>query len=154
MIMQRAARDTLDAFFTSRAFAVIGVSADTKKFGHIVYRTMKEKQAVVYPVHPTLGSVDGDTCYKNVTALPADVHSVVTVVPPAVTASVVKECIAKGITHIWMQPGSESAEAIATAEQAGIGVISRECILMFLEPVKSIHAFHRFVNKVIGKYPK
>jgi predicted CoA-binding protein len=152
--MQRVSRSTLDAFFTSRAFAVVGVSADQKKFGNIVYRTMKAKGAVVYPVHPTLESVDGDACYKNVTALPADVLSVVTVVPPPVTASVVTECVAKGITRIWMQPGSESAEAIAAAEQAGIGVIARECILMFLEPVQSIHAFHRFVNKVIGKYPK
>ena len=59
----------------------------------------------------------------------------------------------QGITHIWMQPGSESAAAIAEAAKAGITVISGECILMFLEPVESFHAFHRFV-KVVGRYPK
>ena len=152
--MPHTSRQTIDAFFTSDAFAVIGVSADQKKFGNIVYRTMKEKEAVVYPVHPSLESVEGDACYKNVSALPADVHSVITVVPPAVTTAVVKECAAKGIKHIWMQPGSESEEGIAAAERAGISVIHGECILMFLEPVASFHAFHRFVKKVVGRYPR
>ena len=152
--MPRASRETIDAFLTSDAFAVIGVSADQKKFGNIVYRTMKEKEAVVYPVHPSLERVEGDACYANVSALPAGVHSVVTVVPPAVTATVVKECAARGITQVWMQPGSESPAAIAEAEKAGITVISGECILMFLEPVESFHAFHRFVKKVIGRYPR
>ena len=152
--MPRVARETVDAFFGSDAYAVIGVSADRKKFGNIVYRTMKEKKAVVYPVHPALESVDGDACFKNVASLPAAVRSVITVVPPAITASVVTECAAKGITHVWMQPGSESDAAIAVAEKAGITVIAGECILMFLEPVESIHAFHRFVNKIVGKLPK
>ncbi len=152
--MPRASRETIDAFFTSEAFAVVGVSGDQKKFGNIVYRTMKEKEAVVYPVHPSSEKVEGDTCYANVSALPAGVHSVVTVVPPAITTAVVKECAAKGITHVWMQPGSESPEAIAGAEKAGIKVISGECILMFIEPVESFHAFHRFVKKVVGRYPK
>jgi uncharacterized protein len=152
--MPRASRHTIDSFLSSDAFAVIGVSADQKKFGNVVYRTMKEKQAVVYPVHPSLETVEGDTCYKNVAALPAEVRAVITVVPPAVTATVVKECAARGITHIWMQPGSESAGAIAEAEKAGITVIPGECILMFLEPVESIHKFHRFVKKVVGRYPR
>jgi uncharacterized protein len=152
--MPRASRKTIDAFLASDAFAVIGVSADQKKFGNVVYRTMKEKEAVVYPVHPSLQNVEGDACYRNVAALPPEVHAVITVVPPAVTTAVVKECADKGITHIWMQPGSESAEAIADAEKAGMTVIPGECILMFLEPVESIHKFHRFVKRVVGRYPR
>jgi predicted CoA-binding protein len=152
--MPRVAREMIDAFFATEAFAVVGVSANQHKFGNIVYRTMKEKEAVVYPVHPTLSTVEGDACYPTVATLPDAVHSVIIVVPPAVTAAVVGECAKKGITHVWMQPGAESNEAIAAAESAGIAVIHHECILMFLEPVKSVHAFHRFINKVVGKYPK
>ena len=152
--MSHVSRETIDGFFTTDAYAVIGVSANQHKFGNIVYRTMKEKDAVVYPVHTTLDTVEGDRCYRSVADIPAGVRSVITVVPPAVTTTIVRECAAKGITHIWMQPGSESDEAIAVAAGAGITVIHRECILMFLEPVKSVHAFHRFVNKVVGKYPK
>ena len=152
--MPRTSRQTVETFLASNAFAVVGVSADRKKFGNVVYRTMKEKHAVVYPVHRTLEKVEGDVCFKNVAALPAGVQSVITVVPPAVTVSVVKECAARGVTQVWMQPGSESKEAVAEAEKAGMKVISGECILMFIEPVESFHKFHRFVMKIVGRYPK
>lgn len=152
--MTRASRQTVENFLASDAFAVVGVSADRKKFGNVVYRTMKEKHAVVYPVHRTLDTVEGDPCYKNIAAVPADVHAVVTVVPPSATLDVVKECAAKGITQIWMQPGSESNQAIAEAEKAGLTAVAGECILMFIEPVTSFHKFHRFVNKIVGRYPK
>jgi uncharacterized protein len=138
----------------SEAFAVIGVSANQRKFGNVVYRTMKEKEAVVFPVHRSLEKVEGDVCYKNVAALPDKVSAVITVVPPDATGAVVKDCSARGIKYVWMQPGSESNEAIAEAEESGMKVISGECILMFLEPVKSIHSFHRFVKKVVGHYPR
>jgi hypothetical protein len=35
-----------------------------------------------------------------------------------------------------------------------ITVISGQCILMFLEPVVSAHAVHRWINKVVGAYPR
>lgn len=152
--MPRVSRQSVEDFLASDAFAVIGVSADRKKFGNVVYRTLKEKHADVYPVHRTLETVEGDRCYKDVAALPANVQSVVTVIPPAATLDVVKECASKGIKQIWMQPGSESQQAIAEAQKSGITVIAGECMLMFAEPVTSFHKFHRFVNKIVGKYPK
>jgi uncharacterized protein len=152
--MPHMSRQVIDEFLASEAFGVIGVSANQKKFGNVVYRTMKEKEAVVYPVHPSLATVEGDTCYRNVAALPEGVTAVVTVVPPAATLDVVHQCAARGITKVWMQPGSQSDAAIAEAEKAGMKVIAGECILMFLEPVKSVHAFHRFLKKVFGGYPK
>jgi uncharacterized protein len=152
--MSTTSRESIDHFLASNAFAVIGVSANQRKFGNVVFRTMKEKEAVVHPVHPTLENVEGATCYNTVGSLPKEVTSVVTVVPPPVTLDVVKQCAARGISQVWMQPGSESPEAIAEAKKSGMNVVSGECILMFLEPVKSVHAFHRVVKKVFGKYPK
>jgi len=152
--MARTSRQMIDEFMASEAFAVIGVSANRRKFGNVVYRTMKEKEAVVFPVHRSLEKVEGDGCYKNVAALPDSVRAVITVVPPDATATIVKECGSRGINYVWMQPGSESDEAIAEAEKAGMKVVAGECILMFLEPVKSVHSFHRFLKKVVGGYPK
>jgi uncharacterized protein len=152
--MSRTSRETIDAFLASRAFAVVGVSANQKKFGNIVFRTMKDKQAEVYPVHPSLATVEGVACFNSVAALPQNVEAVVTVVPPAATRDVVAQCASRGITNVWMQPGSESEEAITDGAKAGVAVVAGECILMFLEPVKSMHAFHRFVKKITGTYPK
>ena len=146
-------RNSITAFFEAKAYGVVGVSGSRKKFGNIVYRTMKQKEFVVYPVHPALDVVEGDSCFRSVGALPADATSVITVVPPEQTERVVEECAAKGVHAVWMQPGSQSASAIARAQALGMTVIQGECILMFLEPVTSVHALHRWIRKLTGSYP-
>jgi predicted CoA-binding protein len=147
-------QDPINKFFSSPAYAVIGVSANRKKFGNMVYRTMKEKEFTVFPVHPTMDVVEGDACWNSPRDLPGEVPSVVTVISPAQMLHVVQECAEKGITSIWMQPGSASDEAIREAEKRGIRVIHGQCILMFLEPVSSYHALHRWINKLVGVYPR
>ncbi|MGB5873079.1 MAG: CoA-binding protein [Bacteroidota bacterium] len=147
-------QEPIETFFSSPAYAVIGVSADRKKFGNVVYRTMKEKEFAVFPVHPTLDLVEGDACWNSVMDLPGEVRSVVMVIPPAQTGNVVRQCAEKGISSIWMQPGSASEEAIKEAEEKQMGVIHGQCILMFLEPVSSFHALHRWIYKLVGVYPR
>jgi uncharacterized protein len=152
--MMRTTANEIETFFSSCAYAVIGVSADRKKFGNIVYRMMKEKQFIVYPVNPNLEAVEGDPCYASLADLPADVKSIVTVVPPQITENIVDESIKKGITGIWIQPGSESVVVIDLAKGAGQTVIHHQCILMFMEPLESFHALHRWLKKLFGTYPK
>jgi len=149
-----ATRAAIDAFFDSEAFAVIGVSADRKKFGNTVFRTMRDAGLTVFPVHPTLETVEGEVCYHSVAELPVEVGSVVTVVPAAQTERVIPACAERGVKSVWMQPGSASAAAIDAARVASLNVVDGQCILMFLEPVKSVHKVHRWINKVVGAYPR
>jgi predicted CoA-binding protein len=149
----RSTQADITAFFSSQAYAVIGVSANRRKFGNTVFRMMKEKGFTVYPVHPTLGTVEGEPCFRSVGEVPFEVQSAVTVVPPDVTAAVVKECQERGIRQLWMQPGSGSPAAEALARESGMTVVNGECILMFLEPVESVHALHRWLKKLVGTYP-
>ena len=146
-------KDAINKFFKAETYAVIGVSSNPRKFGNVVYRSLKEHGLTVYPVNPRLTEVDGDTCYPSVLELPYTVHAVVTVVPPEVTTAVVADCARTNIRAIWMQQGSESKAAIEKAEYHGIEVIHGQCILMFMEPVKSFHRVHRWVNKMVGAYP-
>jgi predicted CoA-binding protein len=145
---------SIKRFFSSAAYAVIGASADRKKFGNTVLRTMIEKEFSVHPVNPRETVIEGKPCYASIADIPEDVKSVVMVVPPMVTEQTIAQCRKKGISGIWMQPGSESSRAIADAEAAGMTVISPECILMFLEPVESVHSLHRWFKKILGQYPK
>ncbi len=144
---------TIRTFLLSPAFAVVGVSRNDRKFGSIVFRAMRSRGFAVYPVHPHLPEFDGVACVPNVRDLPPDVCAAVLVVQPAVAVQVLMECSERGINTVWLQPGAESEEAIRFAEEHGMNLIHHQCVLMFLEPVTSIHALHRWVNKLIGTYP-
>jgi len=51
-------------------------------------------------------------------------------------------------------PRAESKEAVALAEERGVPVVSKACVLMYAQPVKSVHAFHRGLWKMFGLLQK
>ena len=144
---------TIAEFLKAKSFAVVGVSANRRKFGNVVFRAMRDRGLSVAPVHKTLNVVEGEKCYRSVQELPGKVEAVVTVIPPAETEQVVQECAEAGIKRIWMQPGSNSDRALALAQEKGMEVVTGECLLMFLEPVRSVHKVHRWIKKIAGRYP-
>jgi predicted CoA-binding protein len=111
-------------------FAVVGVSENPEKYGHQVYKDLKEAGYTVYPVNPHIDGVLGDYCYPSLSDLPKKPDVVDTVVPPHVTEEIVKECKALGIDKVWMQPGSESEQAIEFCRQNNIKVIYNICIMV------------------------
>lgn len=147
-------KQIIDQVIAQKHIAVAGVSRNARKFGSVVYAHLKKHGYQVYALNPNLDSFNGDPCYKSIGDLPPEVSTMVTVTKPEVTQSLIKDAAAHGMQFIWMQQGSENAEAIAAAEVAGMGVVSKRCIMMFVEPVKSIHGFHRYILKLFGKYPK
>jgi predicted CoA-binding protein len=144
---------SVDEFFTCKNLAVVGVSRKKSKFGNAIYKELKKKGIDVYGVNPNMDTIDGDKCYHDLKELEGKIDGVVNVVSPAQTNEVVKEANEIGVKNIWMQQGSESEEAIKYCQENGINEVHKECILMFAEPVKSFHSFHRWIWKVIGKLP-
>lgn len=111
-------------------FAVVGVSENPAKYGHQVYKDLKEAGYVVYPVNPNIDEVLGDRCYHSLGELPEKADVVDTVVPPAVTEKIVAECKDLGIDKVWMQPGSESEKAIDFCNRNGIKVVHDVCVMV------------------------
>ena len=146
-------RQAIDKFFSSEAYAVVGVSRNKKKFGNTVFDAMQERDLTVYPVNAHIDTFEGVRCYHSISDLPDEVKSVAIIVPPEAAKSVIADCKSKGIKNVWFQPGSSTPETIAAAQSDGLNVVHGHCIVMFLEPVKSFHAFHRWVSKVVRTYP-
>lgn len=113
-----------------KIWAVVGVSSNPIKYGYKVYIKLKKAGYKVYAINPKLESIDGDPCYPSLAALPTRPDAVSVIVPPKITEQVVKGCIELGIKRIWMQPGSESNEAIRNGEEHGITVIYNQCVLI------------------------
>jgi hypothetical protein len=111
-------------------FAVVGVSSNPEKYGHQVYKDLKEAGYTVYPVNPNIDEVLGDRCYHSLSELPEKPDVVDTVVPPAVTEKIAEECKELGIERVWMQPGSESEKAIEFCRRDKIKVVHDMCVMV------------------------
>ncbi|MFP3908422.1 MAG: CoA-binding protein [Halobacteriota archaeon] len=111
-------------------FAIVGVSTNPEKYGHQVYKDLKEAGYVVYAINPHIDEVLGDRCYHSLSELPEKPDVVDTVVPPEVTEEIVKECKELGIKRVWMQPGSESENAIRFCEENDINVVHDVCVMV------------------------
>lgn len=146
-------KESVDNFLNCKNLAVVGVSRKSSKFGNVIYKELKKKGFNVYGVNPNMESVEGDKCYKNLHELEGKVDGIVNVVSKAQTSDVAKEANEIGIKNFWMQQGSESDEAIKYCQENGINEIHKECILMFADPVNSIHGVHKWLWKVLGKLP-
>lgn len=145
--------DSIKTFLSKKNIAVIGVSSKGKGFGVSVYKHLKERNYKVIPVNNNGGEIDGQKLYSSLNSVKEKIDGIVTVVPPTETEKLVKEAKELGINSIWMQQGSESKVAIDFCEKNQMDYVSGECIMMFSEPVQSIHRFHRVIWKLLGKYP-
>lgn len=141
-------------FFAARKIAVAGASRNPKKFGGAVFRELKEKGFEVYPVNPVANDIEGEKCFHSVLDLPVDVKHLLIITPKKNTSEVAGEAIAKGMDMVWIQQKSETPEAVNALQEAGVPLIHNKCIMMFADPVKGPHKFHRFLVKFFGSYPK
>jgi len=148
-----ASRESIERFVSGRTMALAGVSASGRGFGAAAYKDLKARGYKVLAVHPSAGGIQGDPCWKTLGGLPERTERLLVCVKPEKAASVVGDAAAAGVRQIWFQQGAESADALDACREHGIEAIQGHCILMFVEPVTSIHKFHRWLLKVIGRLP-
>jgi uncharacterized protein len=122
--------DLLAEFLDQPVWAVVGASRDPSRYGYRVLVALRTAGYRAYAVNPRADEIAGERAYPSLAALPETPNVVDTVVPPAVTARTVVEAAALGVTRIWMQPGSESDEAIRLAEESGMRVVHHACAIL------------------------
>ncbi len=118
--------------FTSlkNSIAVVGVSANPEKWGRKIFDELKKQGFKVFAVNPKYKKIGNNNCFQSLKSLPLKPDIVITVVPPKATMQTVKECSELGIKRVWMQPGSESKEAIEYCKEKGIEAIFNACFVM------------------------
>jgi len=150
----KATQASIESFLAPRKAAVAGVSRDPKKFGHQVFKHLRERGFEVYPVNPEADLIEGMPCFRSVSALPLNVHCLLILTPKKETKGVVAEALGKGIDQIWIQQSSDTPEAISLAEARKVNLVTGECIYMHTGPVTGVHKFHRAIRRFFGKMPK
>lgn len=123
-------RDYIKAAVNERVWAVVGASNNREKFGNRIFRDLRAAGYKVYPVNPNEEEVEGDRAYASIADLPEKPAVVDVVVPSWVGQRVARETAEAGIPYFWLQPGAESDELIANAEELGLKVIHNACAMV------------------------
>ncbi len=104
--------------------AIVGASADPAKFGNKSIRAHLAKGYRVFPVNPKGGVIDGLTVYRTLRDVPeGPLDRVSMYVPPAVGLKLLDEIKEVGCGELFLNPGSESDELVARAEELGLNAI-------------------------------
>lgn len=122
--------DLVEEFINERVWAIVGASMDPKKFGHQIFRDLRAAGYTVYGVNPRGGEIEGQKLHPTLSDLPEKPAVVDIVVPPAVTEEIVRQCAQLGLKRVWMQPGSESEEAIQFCQEHDIKVVYLTCAMI------------------------
>jgi predicted CoA-binding protein len=139
----------IDEFFAQDHLALMRPSPQTRVMGCKVDKELTAKGYNVSVLY-----LDDEECRSKLTDPAMPVGGLMIAVPRDQTEKAVREAIAAKVPRIWIQEGSETEAAIRLCQENGVSLIHGECILMFAEPVRSFHAFHRWIWKLLGKLPK
>jgi predicted CoA-binding protein len=106
-----------------KTVAIIGASADRKKFGNKAVRAFMQQGYTVYPVNPNESRIEGLSVYKSITEVPVRPHLISVYLPPPVLIKMLPEIAAQGCDELWLNPGTESAAVLAVAKRLKLNVI-------------------------------
>jgi predicted CoA-binding protein len=121
------------SFLTHGAFGVAGASTNREKYGNKVLRCFLQAGRVAYGINPRAEEIEGVRCFKDVGSLPPEVTALSLITPPKISLEVITACKGTPIRRVWFQPGAESREAVAKAEELGLEPIwGGACLLVVL----------------------
>lgn len=153
---QRPKRAQIDEFLLQKRFAFVGVSRNPHDFTRKLFDEFCKRGYDVVPVNPGVSQVAGRRCFANIRDIQG-ITAALLMTPPDVTETVVADCIATGVEHVWMYraggAGAVNQAAVEACIERGINVIAGECPYMFFPVTGFPHRVHGFIKKIIGSYP-
>jgi len=104
----------------ARVVAVIGASADRRKFGNKAVRAFRAAGDDVVPINPRETSIEGLPVYRSVLEVPRTIDMATVYLPASVALTVLPQLKAKGVSEVWLNPGADDDSVVAEAKRLGL----------------------------------
>ena len=140
-----------ETFWENQRFAVVGHTSE-RGFPQLTYDGLRQLGKTVYPVDPSVKSVLGDRAYADLDALPGPVDAIVLETPKEETAEWVRRAAKHGVKNVWIHQTRDTPEALREGRDNDLNVRHGNCAVMYVRPGPSLHGFHRFLWKRLGRY--
>lgn len=112
-----------------KTVAVIGASSNRNKYGNKALRAYERQGHAVLAINPNESVVEGHQTYPSVLDVPGPIDMATIYVQPHVAVKVLAEIAQKGIPEVWLNPGADTPEVVATARELGVRTI-QACSIM------------------------
>jgi predicted CoA-binding protein len=147
-------RADIEAFLGSKRIALVGASRRRRSFSRALMRDLLRAGFEVVPVNPEAKEIEGRPCVPRIGAVDPPAEAALIMTPRSASLAIARECADAGVSRVWFQPGSETAEAIALSRERGLAVIEGRCPWMFVPGAGLIHRVHRGLLKITGQLPQ
>jgi predicted CoA-binding protein len=111
-----------------KTIAVVGASNTVGKPGHDIPRYLKSQGYRIVPVNPRGGEILGERAFESLREVDVPIDVVEVFRPPEEALAVARDARAVGANVLWFQQGTDSDEAVALAEAAGLTVVTKRCM--------------------------
>ena len=123
-------QELIQEFMKQKKFAVVGATDNPGKYGNQIVKNLRNRGYEVYPVNRRLKDLEGFRCYPSLADIPVKVDVVDFIVPPKATEGILRQCLELGLNRIWLQPGSESENAISFCYENNLKVVHSVCVIL------------------------
>lgn len=117
-----------DILAEAKTIAVVGHSDNPARTSYQIAGYLRRAGYKVYPVNPTVETIDGEKSYATVADLPETVDIVDVFRRSEYLPDVVEDAINAGAPVVWTQLGVVDEDAAARATDAGLAVVMNRCI--------------------------
>jgi hypothetical protein len=100
--------------------AIIGASADRRKFGNKALRAFRTQGYTVVPINPNASEIEGEKAYPSVLDYPGEFDEASVYLAADAGLPVMGEIAQKGIPIVWLNPGADEPQVVARAQALGI----------------------------------
>jgi hypothetical protein len=118
-----------EALQICRTVCVVGISPDPYKPSYFVSDVLKSRGFKLYLVNPNYAgqTILGERVYASIQDIPDEIDMVDVFRRPSAVPALADEAKRKGFKVFWMQPGTESPEAIKRLDREGYSVVAGRC---------------------------
>jgi uncharacterized protein len=103
-----------------KTVAVIGASANRRKFGNKALRAFAHQGYTVFPINPHETEIEGHRCYASVLDVPGPIDMATVYVRADAGVRIMEDLARKGVAEVWLNPGADEPAVLERARDLGI----------------------------------
>ncbi len=129
MSILTAKEDLRRVLLDCRTIAVVGISPVPHKPSYFVAEALKSRGFKIYLVNPNHAGEEilGEKVHACLKDIPDEIDIIDVFRRPSAVPALAEEAREKGFKVFWMQPGTESPEAVSLLEKDGCSIVAGRC---------------------------